>query len=133
MGALLGAILLLMFIALLYTAYSRRRRVQQHARAPAEGGCGSVDSSERDKDSANEKPCHKIPVRAAHFVYVRIASVLCWHGSRCGTVIDGAPEERKVQATRLLVSRKLCAQEVHYHDFVHFVARVAAGHMLSAA
>ena len=129
MGALLGAVLLLTFVALLYTAQSRRRRVQQNARAAAEGGCGSAGSSERDKDSANEKSCHKIPVRAAHFAYVHTASVLCWHGSRCGTVIGGAPEEGKAQATRLLVSRKLCAQKKHCHVFVHFVARVTAGHI----
>ena len=128
MGALVGAILLLTFVALLYTALSRRRRVQQHARALAEGGCGSAGSSERDKDSANEKSCHKIPVRAAHFAYVHTASVLCWHGSRCDTVIDGAPEEGRAQATC-----ELCAPTAHCHDFVHLVARVPAGHILSTA
>ena len=79
-GALLGAILLLLVVALLYTALSRRRRVQQNARVLAEGGCGSVGSSERDKDSANEKSCHKIPVRAPRFSYVHTAkrALLAW-------------------------------------------------------
>lgn len=94
-GAGLGAILLLPFVAMLYTALSRRRRVRQNARAPAEGGCGSVGLSEHDKDSANEKSGQKIPVRAARLSYVHTAKrARRWHGICGGMVIAGvAPEE----------------------------------------